>query len=91
MVAVAVSDWSSFSDGLLRYSMDRPDPSRPDLTYDGSGSAETMEGGLGQLTDGHEGGDDITRKSSAADSGCRALVLGARFVATCSSLACNAQ
>ena len=43
--------------------MDRPDPSRPDLTYDGTGSAEVMEGGLGQLTDGHEGGDDITSKS----------------------------
>ena len=46
--------------------MDRPDPSRPDMTYDGTGSAEVMEGGLGQLTDGHDGGNDIASKSSPA-------------------------
>ncbi|XP_043241295.1 discoidin domain-containing receptor tyrosine kinase B-like [Amphibalanus amphitrite] len=50
-----------YTDGLVSYSMEPPDPSRPDLTYDGTGSAEVMEGGLGQLTDGRDGGNDITR------------------------------
>ncbi|XP_037082026.1 discoidin domain-containing receptor A-like [Pollicipes pollicipes] len=34
---------------------------RPDLTYDGAASAEVMEGGLGQLTDGRLADNDITK------------------------------
>ncbi|XP_043220793.1 discoidin domain-containing receptor 2-like isoform X2 [Amphibalanus amphitrite] len=50
-----------YTAGIDSYSMDVPDARWPDLTYDGVGSAKVMKNGLGQLTDGHVGNNDITR------------------------------
>ena len=51
-----------FLAGIDSYNMDVSDSRWPDLTYDGVGSAKVMKNGLGQLTDGHVGNNDITSK-----------------------------